>query len=80
MTSGPQIVGVFTDLSGPAPPGLQFSATIDSRYSSSPTLLKMLAMIVGVAMTVIALGALHVLDTADGRRVTRGSCRGGGGR
>jgi arabinosyltransferase C len=67
----PQIVGVFTDLSGPAPPGLQFSATIDSRYSSSPTLLKLLVMIVGVAMTVIALGALHVLDTADGRGVKR---------
>ncbi len=33
----PQIVGVFTDLSGPAPPGLTFSATIDTRYSSSPT-------------------------------------------
>ncbi len=33
----PQIVGVFTDLAGPAPPGLQFSATIDTRYSSSPT-------------------------------------------
>ena len=32
-------VGVFTDLAGPAPPGLKFSATIDSRYSSSPTLL-----------------------------------------
>ena len=31
----------------------------------------MLAMIVGVAMTVIALGALHVLDTADGRRRQR---------
>ncbi|HET9564171.1 MAG TPA: arabinosyltransferase, partial [Mycobacterium sp.] len=27
----PQIVGVFTDLAGPAPPGLQFSATVDSR-------------------------------------------------
>ncbi|MCW2563566.1 MAG: cell wall arabinan synthesis protein [Mycobacterium sp.] len=67
----PQIVGVFTDLSGPAPTGLQFSATIDSRYSSSPTLLKMIAMIVGVALTVIALGALHVLDTADGRGVKR---------
>jgi arabinosyltransferase C len=67
----PQIVGVFTDLSGPAPPGLKFSATIDSRYSSSPTLLKTLAMVIGVAMTVIALGALHVLDTADGRRVKR---------
>ena len=30
----PQIVGVFTDLAGPAPPGLEFSATIDSRYST----------------------------------------------
>ncbi|MUL83249.1 arabinosyltransferase [Mycobacterium sp. CBMA247] len=67
----PQIVGVFTDLSGPAPEGLKFSATIDSRYSSAPTLLKMLAMIIGVAMTVIALGALHVLDTADGVRHRR---------
>ncbi|MCT7661593.1 arabinosyltransferase domain-containing protein [Mycobacterium deserti] len=67
----PQIVGVFTDLSGPAPPGLQFSATVDSRYSTSPTLLKLLVMIVGVAMTVVALGALHVLDTADGRRAKR---------
>ncbi|MEW5810592.1 MAG: arabinosyltransferase domain-containing protein [Actinomycetota bacterium] len=67
----PQIVGVFTDLSGPAPPGLQFSATVDSRYSTSPTLLKLVAMIVGVAMTIIALGALHVLDSADGRRHKR---------
>ncbi|MGV0581112.1 arabinosyltransferase domain-containing protein [Mycolicibacterium elephantis] len=67
----PQIVGVFTDLSGPAPPGLEFSATVDSRYSSSPTLLKLLVMILGVAMTIIALGALHVLDTADGRKVKR---------
>lgn len=29
----PQIVGVFTDLSGPIPTGLNFSATIDTRYS-----------------------------------------------
>src|SRR4051812_27188402 len=67
----PQIVGVFTDLSGPAPPGLQFSATIDSRYSTSPTWAKMLAMIVGIAMTVVALGALHVLDNADGLKNRR---------
>lgn len=67
----PQIVGVFTDLSGPAPPGLEFSATVDSRYSSSPTLLKLLVMIVGVALTVVALGALHVLDTDDGMRHRR---------
>src|SRR5690349_2818531 len=67
----PQIVGVFTDLSGPAPDGLTFSATIDTRYSSSPTLLKMLAMIIGVAMTIVALGALHVLDAADGVKQRR---------
>jgi len=67
----PQVVGVFTDLTGPAPPGLQFSATVDSRYSTSPTLLKLLAMIVGIALTVVSLGALHVLDTADGVRHRR---------
>ncbi|KAA0085472.1 arabinosyltransferase [Mycolicibacterium sp. P9-64] len=67
----PQIVGVFTDLSGPAPPEMTLSATIDSRYSSSPTLLKTLAMIIGVAMTIVALGALHVLDSADGMRHRR---------
>ncbi|GFG53845.1 arabinosyltransferase [Mycolicibacterium agri] len=67
----PQIVGVFTDLAGPAPPGLQFSATVDTRYSTSPTLLKLIVMIVGVAMTIIALGALHVLDAADGIRHRR---------
>src|SRR6201988_2900408 len=67
----PQIVGVFTDLAGPAPPGLSFSATVDTRYSSSPTPLKMAAMILGVVLTVVALVALHVLDTADGTRHRR---------
>ncbi|HEX9178617.1 MAG TPA: arabinosyltransferase domain-containing protein, partial [Mycobacterium sp.] len=67
----PQIVGVFTDLSGPAPPGLSCSATIDTRYSSGPTLIKWIAMILGVAMTVVSLLALHVLDTADGMRHRR---------
>jgi arabinosyltransferase C len=67
----PQIVGVFTDLSGPAPSGLSFSATIDTRYSSSPTPLKMAAMILGLVLTAAALVALHVLDTADGTRHRR---------
>ncbi|OBF15405.1 arabinosyltransferase [Mycobacterium kubicae] len=67
----PQIVGVFTDLSGPAPPGLSFSATIDTRYSTSPTPLKMAAMILGVVLTGAALIALHILDTADGTRHRR---------
>lgn len=67
----PQIVGIFTDLAGPAPPGLSFSATVDTRYSSSPTALKMAAMILGVVMTAAALIALHILDTADGTRHRR---------
>ncbi|KLO31287.1 arabinosyltransferase domain-containing protein [Mycobacterium haemophilum] len=67
----PQIVGVFTDLSGPVPQGLSFSATIDTRYSSSPTPLKMIAMILGVVLTAIALLTLHILDTADGTRHRR---------
>ncbi len=67
----PQIVGVFTDLSGPAPPGLSLSATIDTRYSSSPTPLKLAAMILGVVLTAAALIALHVLDTGDGTRHRR---------
>ncbi|RAU98722.1 arabinosyltransferase [Mycobacterium colombiense] len=67
----PQIVGVFTDLSGPAPAGLHFSATIDTRYSSSPTPLKMAAMILGLVLTAAALIALHILDTADGTRHRR---------
>lgn len=67
----PQIVGVFTDLAGPAPPGLSFSATVDTRYSSSPTPLKMMAMILGVVLTGAALGALHILDTGDGTRHRR---------
>lgn len=67
----PQIVGVFTDLAGPTPPGLSFSATVDTRYSSSPTLLKMAAMILGVVLTAAALVALHILDIADGTKHRR---------
>ncbi|RWA15819.1 arabinosyltransferase [Mycolicibacterium brumae DSM 44177] len=67
----PQIVGVFTDLDGPAPPGLSFAATVDSRYSSAPTALKLVAMILGVLCTLIALVALHRMDTADGMRHRR---------
>lgn len=67
----PQIVGVFTDLSGPAPQGLSFTATIDTRYSSTPSVLKTIAMVLGVVLTIAALIALHVLDTADGMRHRR---------
>ncbi|MDD4866782.1 MAG: arabinosyltransferase domain-containing protein [Mycobacterium sp.] len=67
----PQIVGVFTDLAGPAPPGLRFSATVDTRYTSAPTPLKLAAMVLGVVLTALALVALHILDSTDGTRHRR---------
>ncbi|MHA3022668.1 arabinosyltransferase domain-containing protein [Mycobacterium sp. BMJ-28] len=67
----PQIVGVFTDLTGPAAAGLSFSATIDTRYTSTPAPLKLAAMSIGIAATALALLALWRLDRLDGRRMRR---------
>ncbi|WNG92687.1 arabinosyltransferase domain-containing protein [Mycobacterium sp. ITM-2016-00318] len=65
----PQIVGIFTDLVGPAPPGLSVSAALDTRFSTKPTALKLAAMLGGIAATIIALLALWRLDRLDGRRM-----------
>lgn len=67
----PNIVGVFTDLEGPAPEGLSFSATIDTRFTSSPTALKLVAMLGAVLATLVAFVALWRLDRVDGRRATK---------
>lgn len=63
----PQIVGVFTDLTGPAPAGLEFSSTIDTRFTTTPTALKLAAILGAIAATVISLLALWRLDRMDGR-------------
>jgi arabinosyltransferase B len=67
----PGIVGVFTDLKGAAPQGLSLSATIDTRFTSGPTPLKLTAMLLAVISTVVALLALWRLDRLDGRRMQR---------
>ncbi|MGY4647623.1 arabinosyltransferase domain-containing protein [Mycobacterium sp. URHB0021] len=67
----PSIVGIFTDLTGPAPPGLSVSAVIDTRFTTSPTLLKLTAMLVAMVSTIVALLALWRLDRLDGRRMQR---------
>ncbi|MDN5759983.1 MAG: arabinosyltransferase domain-containing protein, partial [Tomitella sp.] len=67
----PQLVGVYTDMTGGVPDGLQFSAEIDSRWSTTPTLLKGLAMIFAVALTITSLVALSRFDATDGRRNRR---------
>ena len=67
----PQVTGIFTDLtSATAPDGLGDSTvdiTVDSRYSSSPTLLKLILMLIGIAATVASVWFLHRLDRIDGR-------------
>jgi arabinosyltransferase B len=67
----PQIVGVFTDLSGSAPADLKLSATIDTRFSTTPTTLKLVAMVLAIVSTVVSLIALWRLDQLDGRRMRR---------
>lgn len=69
----PQVTGLFTDLSGAAStlPGLNAHVTIDTRYTSTPTVFKWLVLIVGVVCALISLGALAVLDSTDGRRHRR---------
>ncbi|QHE66985.1 putative arabinosyltransferase A [Rhodococcus sp. WAY2] len=67
----PQMVGIFTDLRGSVPDGLNVHVDLDSRFSSSPTLLKLLAMIVCVLATLSSLYALHRVDGIDGRRARR---------
>ncbi|WP_405179070.1 arabinosyltransferase domain-containing protein [Nocardia sp. NBC_01377] len=67
----PQVVGIFTDLDAAQVADARVHLDIDSRFSSTPTLLKLLAQIAAVICTVIALIALHLLDTSDGRRARR---------
>jgi arabinosyltransferase B len=67
----PSIVGMFTDLTGPAPPGLSASAVIDTRFSTKPTPLKLAAVVLAIVSTVVALMALWRLDRLDGRRMHR---------
>ncbi|AEF38570.1 arabinosyltransferase domain-containing protein [Hoyosella subflava] len=67
----PQVVGVFTDLEGPAPDGLNVTIEVDSRFTTSPTLLKILAITIGAIATLVSLAALHRLDLTDGRRHRR---------
>ena len=75
----PQIVGVFTDLIGPAPPGLNMSATIDTRFSTTPTTLKLFAIVGAILATIVALIALWRLDQLDGHRMRHCGYRPTGG-
>ncbi|MGC0364358.1 arabinosyltransferase C [Rhodococcus sp. 27YEA15] len=66
----PQVVGVFSDAAFAAP-GLDVTIEPDSRFTSSPSALKLLVMVVGVLTTIVSLIALHRLDSLDGRRTRK---------
>lgn len=63
----PQVVGVFSDLTGAAPEGMAVDITVDSRYTTHSTLIKQLAIVVGILSVLVSLVALHRLDLRDGR-------------
>ena len=64
----PQIVGIYSDLPADASRnGLSLHATIDTRYVSSATPLKLAAIVIGIVMTILSLIALGILDRRDGR-------------
>ncbi|QIS23880.1 arabinosyltransferase [Nocardia terpenica] len=67
----PQIVGVFTDLDRAQLGAAQLHAAIDSRFSATPSWVKLAGIVGAVLCTLIALGCLHLIDTVDGRRPRR---------
>lgn len=75
----PQVTGVFTDLKVPAQQGLSARIDVDTRFITSPTALKLAAMIAGILCVLASIVALAVLDrrfgvplwTGTGRRLLR---------
>uniref|UniRef100_UPI001C4E1C5F arabinosyltransferase domain-containing protein n=1 Tax=Rhodococcus qingshengii TaxID=334542 RepID=UPI001C4E1C5F len=65
----PQVVGVYSDLDGLAPPGMTVSVEIDSRFSSSPSMVKFVAMVIAVLATALALVALNRIDRHRGKQL-----------
>ncbi|MFE3024470.1 arabinosyltransferase domain-containing protein [Nocardia tengchongensis] len=67
----PQVVGLFTDLKRDQLGNASATVDIDARFTSSPSWLKRAAIIGAVLFTLLALYALHLLDTSDGRKPRR---------
>ncbi|WP_425292318.1 arabinosyltransferase domain-containing protein [Corynebacterium mayonis] len=68
----PQVTGIYTELQGDAAAladaGLSAQVQINSRFTSSPTIWKLTAMILGALSALVALLSLWRLDRLDGHR------------
>ncbi|MBV7294409.1 arabinosyltransferase domain-containing protein [Corynebacterium sp. TAE3-ERU12] len=72
----PQLTGVYTDLPDDVSAqaiaeGLSVTSTIDSRFTSTPSLIKVSVMIIGMVLMVSSLVALARIDRIDGTRPAR---------
>ncbi|GAB2556871.1 arabinosyltransferase domain-containing protein [Nocardia heshunensis] len=65
----PQLVGVYSDLS--VSDGTTVTAQVDSRFTSTPSTVKRIAIWTAILGTLVALFALFRLDRLDGRRSRR---------
>ncbi|MGV0837700.1 arabinosyltransferase domain-containing protein [Mycolicibacterium thermoresistibile] len=64
----PQVAGVFTELQTTPQDGLSVRVDVDTRFITSPTVLKLAAMTLGVACVLASILALARLDRAGGHR------------
>lgn len=67
----PQVTGLFTDLKVAAQPGLSARIDVDTRFITSPTALKLAAMVLGVLSVIASIVALAFLDRGFTLRVPR---------
>ncbi|HIW92742.1 MAG TPA: arabinosyltransferase domain-containing protein [Candidatus Corynebacterium avicola] len=74
----PMLTGIYTEMANTPEnaataidAGLNVDVTVDSRFTSSPSLAKIAAMVLGVIFTVISLTALHKMDVLDRRTGSR---------
>ncbi|WP_197379138.1 arabinosyltransferase domain-containing protein [Mycolicibacterium mengxianglii] len=58
----PQVAGIFTDLEVAPQDGLSARVDIDTRFITSPTPLKLIVMVLGVACVIASIVALALLD------------------
>ncbi|WP_284783320.1 arabinosyltransferase domain-containing protein [Corynebacterium rhinophilum] len=71
----PQVTGVYTELKDDAnvqslvDDGLNIHVDINSRFTSSPSLIKSIAMWLGVAMVIVSLFCLWRIDRLDGQKL-----------
>src|SRR5882757_836944 len=71
----PQVGGIFTDLKIPAQPGLSARVDVDTRFVTTPTATKKIAMVLGALAVLVAIVALATLDRRSRGAATFGNWR-----